>query len=179
MKYVDLYEKNAKFLQQRPALKRLVLLFNRYLPFLFAAFYAGFLAYAALSKKDFQKDMAYFVFLPLCTLVCVSVLRLCIARPRPYSEKGAGITPMLAKKKTGDDSCPSRHIACAAAISMAFLPFSLPIVIFLQGITLLLAYTRFSVGVHYISDLIIGFVLPWLLYFLYTVAMIAGVFVLN
>ena len=171
MKYVDLYEKNKKFIERRPALKKLILPFNRYLPYLFLVFYAGFFVYAAFFMDNFQQDLAYFVFLPLCTLITVSVLRIFIARPRPYSEKGAGITPMINKKTSEYCSCPSRHIACATAISIAFLPFSLPIAVFLQFMTVLLAYLRFSVGVHYFWDLVIGHALPWAIYLFYTVAM--------
>jgi membrane-associated phospholipid phosphatase len=173
MNYVNLYEKNKNFINRRPILKKLILPFNRYLPYLFLIFYAGFFVYAAFFMKAFQHDVAYFVFLPLCTLITVSVLRIFIARPRPYSDKGAGITPMVHKKGADHTSCPSRHIACATAISIAFLPFSLPIALFLQFITVLLAYLRFSVGVHYILDLVIGYVLPWIIYLFYTIAMAA------
>ena len=171
MRYVDLYEKNAKFIERRPALKKLILPFNRYLPYLFLVFYAGFFVYIAFSKKAFQRDLAYFVFLPLCTLITVSALRIFIARPRPYSEKGAGITPMIEKKGSEYGSFPSRHIACAQAIAIAFFPFSLPIALFLQLAAILLAYLRFSVGVHYFWDLVAGHALPWVIYFFYTIVM--------
>ena len=174
MKYADLYEKNKQFIERRPALKRLILLFNAYLPYLFLIFYAGFFVYAAFSKKAFQQDLAYFVFLPLCTLVSVTALRIFIAKPRPYSEKGAGITPLVKKKGSEYGSCPSRHIACAMAISIAFFPFSLPIAIFLQFLAIALAYFRFTVGVHYVWDLIIGAIMPWGIYLIYTVAMAVG-----
>ena len=171
MSYVELYEKNKNFINRRPILKKLILPFNRYLPYLFLIFYAGFFVYAAFFIKAFQQDFAYFVFLPLCTLITVSALRIFIARPRPYSEKGAGITPMVNKKGADYTSCPSRHIACATAISIAFLPFSLPIALFLQFMTVLLAYLRFSVGVHYFWDLVIGHAVPWVIYLIYTVVM--------
>ena len=178
MKYVDLYEKNRQFIERRPALKRLILPFNTYLPYLFLIFYAGFFVYAAFSKKAFQRDLAYFIFLPLCTLVTVTALRIFIARPRPYSENGAGITPLIKKKGSENGSCPSRHIACAVAISMAFFPLSLPIAIFLHFLAIVLAYLRFSVGVHYVWDLIIGTILPWVIYLLYTVAIAIHSFML-
>ena len=178
MKYVDLYEKNKQFIERRPALKKLILPFNAYLPYLFLTFYAGFFVYAVFSKKAFQQDLAYFLFLPLCTLVTVTTLRVFIAKPRPYSEKGAGITPLVKKKGSEYGSCPSRHIACAMAISMAFFPFSLPIAIFLQFLTIVLAYLRFTVGVHYVWDLIIGAIVPWTIYLIYTVAMSVKTFML-
>lgn len=160
MKYAELYEKNAKKYERWPALKKTLLILNAYLPLLFLTFYVGFFGYAILSDEPLKEDFPFFVFLPLCSLAVVSALRLLIARPRPYSEDGANITPMVNKKGNKTTSCPSRHIACAVAISLAFIPFSLPIAILLLVASVALAYFRFSVGVHYISDLIYGACVP-------------------
>ena len=167
MKYVELYEKNAKKYQNRPQLKKAIILFNQYLPLLFLVFYAGFFAYAVFSDiplETLKEDFPTFVFVPLASLAIVSALRLLIARPRPYCEEGANITPMVKKKSGKYTSCPSRHMACATAIALAFIPFSLPISFFLLIASIALGYLRFTVGVHYISDLIAGGCIPFVLY---------------
>lgn len=169
MHYKKLYEKNAKLYENRPRLKKALLLFNAYLPLLFLIFYAGFFVYAIFSKQPLKDEFPFFVFLPLCSLALVSALRIFIARPRPYCQDGANITPMINKKGSHFTSCPSRHITCAVAIALAFIPFSLPIALFLMLASVLLAYLRFTIGVHYISDLIFGASVPCAIYVLFLV----------
>ena len=169
MDYKTLYEKNAKKFENSPTLKKVLLMLNKYLPLLFVGFYAGFFAYAALSDIPLKDDFPLFVLLPLSTLALVSALRLLISRPRPYCEDGAKITPMLDKKNGDYLSCPSRHIACAVSIALAFAPFSVPITLFLFFASAVLAYLRFSVGVHYISDLIFGACTPCVMYVIFLI----------
>jgi membrane-associated phospholipid phosphatase len=167
MKYVELYEANAKKYNNRPQLKRAIILFNQCLPLLFLIFYIGFFVCAIffdIPSETLKKNFPTFVFAPLASLAIVSALRLLVARPRPYSEEGANITPMIQKKSDKYTSCPSRHMACAMAIALAFAPFSLPITIFLAIASVALGYLRFTVGVHYISDLIAGASIPFVFY---------------
>lgn len=160
MDYKTLYEKNAKKFENRPKLKKTLILCNKFLPFVFVAFYVGFFAYAIFSDVPLKEDFPFFVALPLATLATVSALRFLISRPRPYCEDGANITPLIDKKNGDYRSCPSRHIACAVAISLAFAPFSVAITAFLLLASVVLAYLRFTVGAHYISDLIWGASVP-------------------
>ena len=164
MNYVELYEKNTKLYETRPTLRKAVLLFNQYLPFLFLAAYAGFFVYAAFAKLPLKDNFPFFVLLPLCTLAVVSALRLLVSKPRPYSQDGANITPWVNKKGAEYTSCPSRHIACAVAIAFAFFYFSLPIAFVLLVASLILAYCRFTVGVHYPSDMLFGACVPCIIY---------------
>ena len=73
--------------------------------------------------------------------------------------EGAGITPLITKKKGDNQSFPSRHIASATVIATTFLPFFPASSITVYCFALLLTYMRFSLGLHYISDLAAGGVL--------------------
>ena len=55
---------------------------------------------------------------------------------------------------------PSRHITSAVAIALGVFQISPVIAIILLAASLVLAYTRFAVGVHYISDLLVGAAIP-------------------
>lgn len=151
--YKTLYAKNFAFYESRPQAKRVVLLVNRILPYLFAFSYLLLWVYAYDTVE--QRGQVTILFSPVVSLMTVTAIQLFCQRPRPYEETGAGITPMLTKTAKGN-SFPSRHIACAVSIAMAFIPH-LPLVgAVLMVFALGLAYTRFTVGVHYISDLLVG-----------------------
>ena len=151
--YQTLYQKNFAFYESRPQAKRVVLLVNKILPYLFALCYLLLWVYA-YDTVD-QRDQVTLLFSPVLSLITVTAIQLLCERPRPYEERGAGITPMLEKTAKGN-SFPSRHIACAVSIAMAFIAH-LPLVgAILLVFSVGLAYTRFTVGVHYISDLLVG-----------------------
>ena len=157
--YKTLYEKSAAFFERRPKAKHCL----KYVTPLLSAFFFG--AYAFLWLYGiFVKDFATMDYVKLFTLAAtayllVTVLRLAVARPRPYSAKGEGITPILKRKGGETDSFPSRHVASAAVISMLVLSHFTAVGILMLGLTLLLAYTRFAAGLHYPSDLLGGFLL--------------------
>ena len=160
MNYTKLYEKNYQWFESRPKWKRFLLLVNKYLTLIFFGAYVGIWAYALLDRQDFHSEVILLFTIPAASLCLVSALRMIISRPRPYDEDGAGITPMLQKKKGKYSSMPSRHITSAVAISLGILSISPVIAIVLLAASIALAYTRFAVGVHYISDLIVGAAIP-------------------
>lgn len=154
--YKALYEKNAAFYHARPNAKKALKLASPALTLLFFVAYAALLVYGAFENRFAPYDFVKVFFSPLLALLLVSVLRLAIERPRPYSAHGSAVTPLKSRKGRDNDSFPSRHLACAFVISMMFLPY-LPF----AGIGLLLAsgllgYVRFALGLHYPSDLAAG-----------------------
>ena len=157
--YKTLYEKNAAFYKASPTRLKTLTLLNTLLTWLFAVAYGGFWLYAIKSDRLAAQELIPSFFAPALALIFVSAIRLGADRPRPYSQYGANITPLVARQDRDGDSFPSRHLACAAAISMVFLSV-LP---FLGALLLLscfaLAYIRFSIGVHYPSDLAAGIAL--------------------
>ncbi len=155
--YKSLYEKNALFLHTHSWLKKGVILFNQILPLLFLIAY-GFLWVGGifLTPKAFTpKDVAKIFFAPVLALFVVTVIRAGFHRPRPYSEEGANILPLQAKKSAGT-SFPSRHLTCAAVITLTCLPYTLSLGVVLALMTVALGYCRFSLGWHYPSDLLAG-----------------------
>lgn len=156
--YKKCYEKNAAFVEKRPALKKALPLFDKGLTALFFLAYIGLCLYA-LVKNVSGVELMKILFPPLLCLLVVTVLRFTIDKPRPYMAEGAGITPLITKKKGDNQSFPSRHIASATVIATTFLPFFPAISITFYCFALLLTYVRFSLGLHYISDLAAGGVL--------------------
>ncbi len=156
-KYVALYQKNADFLNKRPRLKKAVILYNGYVSLLFVLAFAGLWIYGICSPDFIYRDFVKLFCVPALAFFISSVLRSMIDRPRPYDERGAGITPL--KKKESSNSFPSRHLASASVIAMAFLPYAPVISGILFALSLGLGYSRFALGWHYPSDLIAGFLL--------------------
>ena len=156
--YSTIYNKNAEFLGAHPKTKQAVVLFNAIIPYLFGAAYLVLWLYGAFEAEFGAMDFLKIFCAPAVTLFVVCVLRYAIERARPYAEKGAQIVPLEENEGEGF-SFPSRHLASAAVISMAFMPY-LPIVgALLLVLTLGLGYTRFALGWHYPSDLFVGFAL--------------------
>lgn len=156
--YVNLYNKNAALFEARPKAKKLLLVLNTELTYLFFVAYALLFVYGATKGKFEPMDFVKVFCAPALALIIVSVLRLAIDRPRPYAEDGAGIIPL--KEKEGDkNSFPSRHLTSAAVIAAVILPY-LPLeAAVLFALAFLLGYIRFSLGWHYPSDLFAGFIL--------------------
>ena len=154
--YVTLYNKNADFYNAHPTAKRALKLGNLLLPWLFFVCYGVLLAYACFIEPFETMDLIKTLFVPLLALLSVSVMRIAMARPRPYTDAGAGIIPIVEKKKADEKSFPSRHLACATVIAMTFLHFYPIGGIALLGASVLLGYIRFALGLHYPSDLLAG-----------------------
>ena len=154
--YVTLYNKNAEFYNAHPTAKRAIKIGNTLLTWLFLACYGVLWLYALRIDPFETMDLVKILFVPLLTLLTVSVLRLAITRARPYTDEGAGITPFITKKKADNKSFPSRHLACATVISMVFLPYYPIAGYILLGFSALLGYIRFALGLHYPSDLLAG-----------------------
>ncbi len=156
--YPTIYNKNADFLQRHPRLKKVVLFYNATAVYLFGLAYFALWGHGIFSEKFAPRAFVRLFFALTVTLLCVSVLRATFDRPRPYGERGAGITPLREKKRTGA-SFPSRHVACASVVSACFAPFFPAVSVLLWLLTIALGYARFAIGWHYPSDLFGGFVL--------------------
>ena len=156
--YVSFYEKNAAFFKARPAIKKSLPFFDRFLSLAFALAYLTFVLGKIFLEYP-AEDLIKILFSPALCLFLVSLLRLAISKPRPYSEQGANVTPLYPKKGASNHSFPSRHLACAFVIAATILPYSIGAGVCLTVFGLALAYTRFALGWHYPSDLFIGFAL--------------------
>lgn len=153
--YATLYNKNAEWYNAHPTAKEALKLFNVFLSWLFVCAYAVSIFQIVQAKDLDPRDFAWFLFLPMLCLMLVSMMRLGFDRPRPYSEEGANIEPLI--KKQGDrKSFPSRHVACAFVIAAVVLAHFLLAGILLLCAAVLLAYIRIASGLHYPSDVFVG-----------------------
>ena len=153
--YKTLYEKNAAFYQARPFLQNALQTVSHVITGLCGVAYC-ILLYFAFTTPYAVSTLIPLLSAPALCFVIVTVLRLAIFRPRPYAENGANIIP-LSKKKDGENhSFPSRHVACAFVIATVFLPLIPWAGISLLLLSTVLAYVRFSLGLHYPTDLLAG-----------------------
>ena len=153
--YKTLYNKNAEWYNAHPTAKEALKLFNIFLSWLFVFSYAVTIFQIIQTHALEPRAFAWFLFLPLLCLMLVSMMRLGFDRPRPYSEDGANIAPLIKKKGNGK-SFPSRHVACAFVIATVILAHYLLAGIFLLFTAVLLAYIRLAAGLHYPSDVFVG-----------------------
>lgn len=156
--YKLLYEKNARFYRAHPIALRAVQYANPVLSLYFACAYLFLLGRSVFGAAYAPMDCAKNFFLPALVFFIVGTLRLALERPRPYDEEGANVTPLRKRRKTGKDSFPSRHIACAVTLALLFCSYSVVFGAISLVLALLLAYARFAVGLHYPSDLVGGIV---------------------
>jgi membrane-associated phospholipid phosphatase len=84
----------------------------------------------------------------------LTAVRAKINRPRPYETWD--IDPLIHKDTKGN-SMPSRHVFSSAVISMAWLRILPPVGAALLVISAAAALIRVIGGVHYPSDVMIGF----------------------
>ncbi|MGN0463065.1 MAG: phosphatase PAP2 family protein [Ruminococcus sp.] len=98
--------------------------------------------------------------IPAVTFLAVTVMRILINRPRPYEKYS--FTPVFPKDTKGK-SFPSRHTASAFIISYAFLYICPVLGVVSMVISAFLSLLRPVVGVHYVSDVLGGFLVSSLL----------------
>ena len=107
------------------------------------------------------------MFIPASGFVILSLLRKKINAPRPYEVWD--ITPLLDRDSLGQ-SMPSRHVFSATIISMVALHASLSLGGILLVFSALLGLARVSGGVHYLKDVVVGYIfgLVWgVIFFLF------------
>ena len=153
--YVSLYNKNAEFWCANPRLKRVIKIGNFVLIGLFILAYAILWAYALFIEPLNPKELVRIAFPPPLALLIAGAIRLAMDCPRPYAENGSKITPILRKKSNGK-SFPCLLLTFATAVSTVFLSFFPAVGGLMLAWSVLFAYVRFTLGLHYPSDLLMG-----------------------
>ncbi len=153
--YKKLYANNAKLFERTPVFQKALHPLSHLLTALYFIAYA-WLVHTSLTEKHTAHTLVLILGVPLLCLVLVTVLRHAVAKPRPYAEDGAHIVPLSKKRDDVNNSFPSRHVACAFVIATVLLPFTTWLGIIGLVCACLLAYIRFSLGLHYPSDLFGG-----------------------
>ena len=164
--YQEWYDHIAGNIENNPFFLRLLRAFNRFMTVVMPMIYLTLLATTYL-QQGLGKQVGIYLFIPASGFVILSFLRKKINAPRPYEEWD--IKPLLDRDSPGQ-SMPSRHVFSATIISMACLHASLSVGVILLVLSALLGLVRVSGGVHYLKDVVVGYIcgLAWgVLFFLF------------
>ena len=107
-----------------------------------------------LGIRGDYRILLWTIFVPGAAFAVLTAVRAKINRPRPYETWD--IDPLIHKDTKGN-SMPSRHVFSSAVISMAWLRILPPVGAVLLVISAAAALIRVIGGVHYPSDVMIGF----------------------
>ncbi len=149
----DFYRKLHDLVMEHGGLYRLVVWSVKLLPGIVYASYPLLVVYLAVCKRA---DLLRGILVPAAGFLLVTVLRAWINAPRPYE---AMDIPAITPKDTRGKSFPSRHAACGAVIAVTAI-FTAPVLGWiLFAVSLLIAVSRVLAGVHYIKDVLVGWLL--------------------
>lgn len=161
--YEEFYKKITAGLRKHPRLCSFVpaldkvLVIYMYIAFALLIAFTYLKAIPVMGTRAFlSHDFLVCLLVPAAGFLFETVVRAKINRKRPYEKYD--ISPLIKKYKTGE-SMPSRHVFSAAVISTAVLFLSRPFGIVCFIISILSAVVRVIGGVHYPSDVIVGFLL--------------------
>ena len=141
------YKPIYHWFSDHPAVKRLVVFLDRWLPLV------PFVCYPVLL-------CLLNVFVPGLVFWGGTLLRSRLHFPRPYEQPG--FTPLVAKESRGH-SMPSRHALSAAVLAAVWLYFYPAAGCVMVGIALLICCLRVLTGVHHVRDVVCGFALGFAL----------------
>lgn len=164
--YQEWYGHMAANIKNKPFLLSLLRSFNRFMTVVMPIVYLTLLATAYL-QEGFGKQVWIYLFVPAAGFVILSLLRKKLNAPRPYEVWE--IVPLLDRDSPGQ-SMPSRHVFSATIISMACLHASLSVGVILLVLSAFLGLVRVSGGVHYLKDVVVGYIfgLVWgMIFFLF------------
>lgn len=149
----ETYEKMMQRVRKTPILSKSVIFSDMILTRLSYAVYPLFLIYLIMTKNN---GIYAYIAVPAVSFAAVSVFRYILCAPRPYEV--FGMAPLI-KKDTRGKSFPSRHVFSAFAVAASVFHFFRPAGAVLGVLGLVLAAVRVLGGVHFMKDVIAGFVL--------------------
>ncbi len=149
----DFYRKLHDSVMEHDWLRKLVTDGVKLLPGVVYVAYPLLVGYLAVWHRA---DLLRGVLVPAIGFLLVTGLRAWINAPRPYEAMGI---PSITPKDTKGKSFPSRHAACGSVIAVTAL-FTAPALGWvLLIVSLLVALSRVMAGVHYIKDVLAGWLL--------------------
>ncbi|OEG62470.1 phosphatase PAP2 family protein [Halanaerobium sp.] len=104
-----------------------------------------------------------FILIPAAVYLIVKLIPGLYNRRRPFAEYGL---QNLVKQRE-DHAFPSTHTASSLIISLVVLKISFELGIIMLVLAVITAFTRIMVGVHYPSDILGGWLIALMLYFLF------------
>lgn len=145
------YQQNLHFIRQHH-LDKLCVLIAKITPYLTALLYAVTLFILLINHSN---KLLITIIKPLSSFLIVTIIRKLYNRPRPCVV--LNIKPLVDHKT--DESFPSRHTVSAFAIAFALLNISIPLGSIALIIAFLVGLSRIFCGVHFISDVLCGFLI--------------------
>lgn len=146
--YPDWYRGVVEFFEEHPHCLVALKSYNRLMTVLMPLVFLGLLFLVGWER------FWLYSLVPATGFVLLSMTRKWLNRPRPYENWGT--SPLLEKDSQGQ-SMPSRHVFSATVISMVALHASTGLGIILLLLSLGLALVRVLGGVHYLSDVLVGY----------------------
>lgn len=150
-----------KWAEEKTIRKRFLCMINQVFPILLAVIYFFSILTCFLVYPGFLPRL---IFRPLFCFLLVSILRSFIKAPRPYDVYD--FVPLCGYHPGKNKSFPSRHSASAAIIAFELFHIWPTTGIFAGIIALFIGSSRILCGNHFIKDVIIAFVIAFLIYFL-------------
>ena len=148
------YERIRPFFVSHPCYLSLLNWVNRLVTLLMPLLYVYVLWSVYLENSKSWEVLAY-LLVPASGFILLSVIRKQINWPRPYE---IGMLPPLLDREGKGSSMPSRHVFSAAIISIVAWGVNPILSIFGLSLALLLAGVRVLAGLHFVRDVVVGFV---------------------
>ena len=152
------YERIRPFFVSHPPYLSLLKWVNRLVTLLMPLLYVYVLWSVYLENSKSWEVLAY-LLVPASGFILLSVIRKQINWPRPYE---IGMLPPLLDREGKGSSMPSRHVFSAAIISIVAWGVNPILSILGLSLALLLAGVRVLAGLHFVRDVVVGFVVALL-----------------
>ncbi len=146
------YLKTLEFLRKKPWLGTLCVLCGRIITLAVYILYPLLLLLTVILARD---KFLHILLVPAVSFLAVTLIRHIINAPRPYVKYN--ITPLY-NKKTKGNSFPSRHTFSVFIIAFSCMFLNVPLGLAVTVLGIILAVTRVLCGVHFIKDVLAGFV---------------------
>ena len=152
------YERIRPFFVSYPCYLSLLKWVNRLVTLLMPLLYVYVLWSVYLENSKRWEVLAY-LLVPASGFILLSVIRKAINWPRPYE---IGMLPPLLDREGKGSSMPSRHVFSAAIISIVAWGVNPILSILGLSLALLLAGVRVLAGLHFVRDVVVGFIVALL-----------------
>ena len=155
------YNRMADGLRRHPAWIIVILWANRILTAIGFVAYPALLAWIAFILPwhmggELIQALVIYILCPGLAFILLSLFRSMLNRPRPYEV--LDITPLIPRNKAGQ-SFPSRHLFSMTMIAVLWFPFHPAVSVILLIISIGLAAIRVIGGVHFIRDVLAGYLI--------------------
>lgn len=145
MNYIEINQRFQKY-------KKVIVTLNQWITYVFYILYPLALLYLFLNRKEL---LVRSILVPGCSFILLSFIRKKIARKRPYEIYA--FKPLI-EKETKANSMPSRHVFSACLIAMVCLEINTTFGCVLLFLALISAVLRVIGGVHFVSDVVAGYI---------------------